>query len=361
MIELDGTPNKGRLGANAILGVSLAVAHAAARARGLPLYAAIGGPDATTLPVPMFNILNGGKHAQDSTDFQEFMVMPVGPAVYPDALRAGAEIFAALRAILHDEGFATGQGDEGGFAPSLASNEAAIEVVMRAVEQAGYRPGEQVAIALDPAVTELVEEGTGGESGTPIRYRLAKENRTLESGELIDLWAGLGRPLSARLARGRPRRGRLGRLARAERTARRARATRRRRPAGHERGAHPAGDRGTRRERGADQGQPDRHAHRDDRCDPPRARAGLGRGDQPSLGRDRGRHDRRPRGRDRDRPDQVGRALAIGAGREVQPAAADQRGTGRPGDLAGPDRARDHAGNGGRASTPATPADSTAS
>jgi enolase len=190
MIELDGTPNKGRLGANAILGVSLAVAHAAARAGGLPLYAALGGPDATTLPVPMFNILNGGKHAQDSTDFQEFMVMPVGLSSYPEALRAGAEIFAALRAILHDEGFATGQGDEGGFAPSLASNEAAIEVVMRAVEQAGYRPGEQVAIALDPAVTELVEEGTGGESGTPIRYRLAKENRTLESGALIDLWAG---------------------------------------------------------------------------------------------------------------------------------------------------------------------------
>ena len=148
-------------------------------ARELPLYAALGGPDAPTLPVPMFNILNGGKHAQDSTDFQEFMVMPVGLPSYPEALRAGAEIFAALRAILHDEGFATGQGDEGGFAPSLASNEAAIEVVLRAVEQAGYRPGEQVAIALDPAVTELVEEGTGGDRGR--RSATGSRRRTARS------------------------------------------------------------------------------------------------------------------------------------------------------------------------------------
>jgi enolase len=136
----------------------------------------------------MFNILNGGKHAQDSTDFQEFMVMPVGSETFSEALRAGAEIFAALRAILHDEGHATGQGDEGGFAPSLGSNVAAVEVILRAVEKAGYRPGEDVAIALDPAVTELVEEGSGAE-GTPIRYVLAREGRTLDSGELTDLWA----------------------------------------------------------------------------------------------------------------------------------------------------------------------------
>ena len=138
--DLDGTPNKAELGANAILGVSLAVAHAAAAAYDLPLYRYLGGVGARTLPVPMFNILNGGKHAQDSTDFQEFMVMPVGVATYSDALRAGSEIFAALRAILHDEGHATGQGDEGGFAPSLASNQAAVEVILRAIERAGYRP-----------------------------------------------------------------------------------------------------------------------------------------------------------------------------------------------------------------------------
>jgi len=184
--ELDGTPNKGNLGANAILGVSLACAHASAASLDLPLYRYLGGVAARVLPAPMFNILNGGRHAHDSTDFQEFMVMPLGVPTFSDALRAGAEIFAALRAILHDEGHATGQGDEGGFAPSLGSNEAAVEVILRAIERAGYRPGEQVAIALDPATTELV---AGGGDGSPVRYRLAKEGRTLESGELIDLWA----------------------------------------------------------------------------------------------------------------------------------------------------------------------------
>jgi enolase len=188
LIDLDGTPNKGELGANAILGVSLACAHAAAAAYDLPLYRYLGGVGARTLPVPMFNILNGGKHAQDSTDFQEFMVMPVGVDTFTDALRAGSEIFSALRTILHDEGHATGQGDEGGFAPSLPSNEAAVEVILRAIEAAGYRPGEQIALALDPATTELVEEGSGGDAATT-RYVLAREGRTLDSGELVDLWA----------------------------------------------------------------------------------------------------------------------------------------------------------------------------
>ena len=183
---IDGTPNKGRLGANAVLGVSLAAAHAAAASSDLPLYRYLGGVGARTLPVPMFNILNGGKHAQDSTDFQEFMVMPVGLASFEEALRAGAEVFAALRAILQDEGHATGQGDEGGFAPSLPSNEAAVEIVLRAIERAGYRPGDEVAIALDPATTELVEgEAADGE---PVRYRLAREGRTLDSAELVGLW-----------------------------------------------------------------------------------------------------------------------------------------------------------------------------
>ncbi|HET9083196.1 MAG TPA: phosphopyruvate hydratase [Candidatus Limnocylindrales bacterium] len=187
LVELDGTPNKSELGANALLGVSLAVAHAAAAAYDLPLYRYLGGVNARVLPIPMFNILNGGKHAQDSTDFQEFMVMPVGVETYTDALRAGSEIFAALRAILHDEGHATGQGDEGGFAPSLPSNEAAVEVILRAIERAGYRPGEDVAIALDPATTELVEEDAA--DAESVRYVLAKEGRTLASDELIDLWA----------------------------------------------------------------------------------------------------------------------------------------------------------------------------
>jgi enolase len=187
LCELDGTPNKGELGANAILGVSLACAHAAAASYDLPLYRYLGGVGARTLPVPFFNILNGGKHASDSTDFQEFMVAPVGVPTFSEALRAGAEVFAALRAILHDEGHATGQGDEGGFAPSLPTNEAAIEVILRAIERAGYRPGEDVALALDPATSSILEEGTGT-GDVPGRYHLAREGRTLDSAEFIDLW-----------------------------------------------------------------------------------------------------------------------------------------------------------------------------
>ncbi len=188
LCELDGTPNKAALGANALLGVSLACAHAAAASYDLPLYRYVGGVGATRLPVPMFNILNGGKHAHDSTDFQEFMVMPVGVETFSDALRAGSEVFWALRSILHEDGQSTGQGDEGGFAPSLASNEAAVEVILRAIERAGYRPGVDVAIALDPASSELVEPGSGVD-GAPTRYVLTKEGRTLDSGELVELWA----------------------------------------------------------------------------------------------------------------------------------------------------------------------------
>ena len=188
LIDLDGTPNKAKLGANAILGVSLACAHAAAAAYGLPLYRYLGGVRANTMPVPMFNILNGGKHAEDSTDFQEFMVMPIGAPTYSEALRAGSEIFHALKKELHDRGFSTGQGDEGGFAPSLASNQAAIEAVLKAIELAGYHPGEDVAIALDPAVSELVDLDTPADSNGELTYRLAKEGRTLKTGELISFW-----------------------------------------------------------------------------------------------------------------------------------------------------------------------------
>ena len=182
LIALDGTANKGRLGANALLGVSLAAAHARAALHGVELYEEIGGETAQTLPVPLLNILNGGKHAANSTDFQEFMVVPVGFTTYAEGLRAGAEIFAALRTHLHERGLATGQGDEGGFAPSLPSNEAALEALMTAIERAGYKPGEQVGIAIDAAATELLTADG--------RYTLEREGRTLESGELIDLWAG---------------------------------------------------------------------------------------------------------------------------------------------------------------------------
>jgi len=180
LIACDGTPNKGRLGANAILGVSLAVAHAAAAAAGLPLYRYLGGPAAATLPVPMFNILNGGKHAQDSTDFQEFMVVPVGATSFAEALRAGAEIYAALKRVLHERGLNTNVGDEGGFAPSLPGNADAVEVVLEAIRAAGYTPGNDVFIALDPATSELYRDG---------RYVLEREGRTLNAAELAQLWS----------------------------------------------------------------------------------------------------------------------------------------------------------------------------
>jgi enolase len=180
LISLDGTENKSKLGANALLGVSLAVAHAAAEAVGLPLYRYLGGAGARTLPVPLVNILNGGKHATDSTDFQEFMIAPIGAPTFREALRWAAETFHALGALLHEEGLATTVGDEGGFAPSLGGNEDAIAAVLTAVERAGYAPGEQIAIALDPAMTELYGDG---------RYTLAREDRTLTGGELIDFWA----------------------------------------------------------------------------------------------------------------------------------------------------------------------------
>ncbi|HEV8634115.1 MAG TPA: phosphopyruvate hydratase [Chloroflexota bacterium] len=180
MLELDGTPNKGKLGANAILGVSLATAHAAAAFLGLPLYRYVGGAAARTLPVPMLNILNGGRHAQDSTDLQEFMVVPAGAGSFRDALRMGAEVFHALKGVLHDRGLATGVGDEGGFAPSLASNQDAIEVILRAIEAAGYRPGEDAEIAIDAAATELYQGG---------KYRLAKERRELATDEMVEFYA----------------------------------------------------------------------------------------------------------------------------------------------------------------------------
>jgi len=159
MIELDGTPNKGKLGANAILGVSMAVARAAAMSADLPLYAYLGGPGAVRIPVPMMNILNGGKHADNSVDLQEFMAMPLGAPSFAEALRYGAETFHALKKILAKKGYATSVGDEGGFAPNLKSNDEACEVIVEAIEAAGYKPGKDVAIALDPAASSFFEDG----------------------------------------------------------------------------------------------------------------------------------------------------------------------------------------------------------
>ena len=175
LLELDGTPNKGRLGANAILGVSLAAAKAAAADAGLPLYRYLGGDGAATLPVPLMNVINGGAHAQNSIDLQEFMLVPAGAATFAEALQIGSEVFHALRALLHERGFATAVGDEGGFAPDLESSEQAIEVVLDAAERAGRR--DQIAIALDPAATEVWRDGA---------YRF--EGRSLEPSQMVEFW-----------------------------------------------------------------------------------------------------------------------------------------------------------------------------
>ena len=182
MIELDGSPNKARLGANAILGCSLAVAAAAATDAGLPLYRYIGGARANRMPVPLMNILNGGAHADNSVDLQEFMVVPVGARNLADAARIGAEVYASLKSVLRARGLATGVGDEGGFAPDLESNEAALAIIMEAVAAAGYEPGEEVALALDPATTELYRDGA---------YHLDGEGRTLDAAGMVDYWEDL--------------------------------------------------------------------------------------------------------------------------------------------------------------------------
>ncbi|HUB76182.1 MAG TPA: phosphopyruvate hydratase [Solirubrobacteraceae bacterium] len=182
LIELDGTPNKARLGANALLGVSLAAAHATAAERGLPLWRHLGGEDAVVLPVPMMNVLNGGAHADNDVDFQEFMVMPVGVASFSEAMRAGTEIYHALKATLHSRGLATAVGDEGGFAPDLESNEAALELLLEAIERAGWKAGEQVAIALDPAASEFFEDGA---------YVLAADRRSLDPVAMAGYWQEL--------------------------------------------------------------------------------------------------------------------------------------------------------------------------
>jgi len=184
MIAIDGTPNKGRLGANAILGVSLAAARAAAQAVGLPLYRYVGGLDATTLPVPMMNVVNGGAHADNPLDFQEFMIVPAGLPSFSEALRCGTEVFHALKSALHGAGLATGVGDEGGFAPSIGSPREAIEFVLRAVEAAGYKAGQDVFLAMDPAASEFFKDG---------KYELAGLGKSLTPDEMADFYVELAR------------------------------------------------------------------------------------------------------------------------------------------------------------------------
>ncbi len=207
MIEADGTPNKGELGANAILAVSMAAARAAAAGAKMPLYrylaqySSVG--EANTLPVPMMNILNGGAHADNSVDPQEFMAMPVGAASFSEALRMGVEVFHNLKAVLHKRGYSTAVGDEGGFAPNLKSNEEALEVVLEAILKAGYKPGEQIAIALDPAASEFYDKASG-------KYVFKKSDKSSRTSEqMADFWAKLGAAISHRFHRRRNGRRRL--------------------------------------------------------------------------------------------------------------------------------------------------------
>ena len=181
LLELDGTENKGNLGANAILGVSLAVAKAAAEALELPLFQYIGGVGARTLPVPMMNVINGGEHADNNVDFQEFMLMPIGAPNFSEALRMGAETFHVMKKLLQEKGYATGVGDEGGFAPNLGSNEEAIQLVLEGIERANYEPGKDIAIALDPAANEFFEDG---------KYHVKGDDKVLTPQEMVDFWAG---------------------------------------------------------------------------------------------------------------------------------------------------------------------------
>ena len=311
MIELDGTPNKARLGANAILGVSLAVAKAASEASGLPLYRYLGGPNAHVLPVPMMNIINGGAHADNPIDFQEFMIMPVGAPTLRDAVRWGSEIFHTLKKRLKDAGHNTNVGDEGGFAPNLKSAQAALDFVMQSIEQAGFKPGEEVALALDCAATEFFKDGNYVYEGekktrdpkTQAKYlaKLAADYPiiSIEDGMSEDDWEGwkhltdlCGKKVQL-----------VGDDLFVTNTARLAR-------------RHPHGC----RQLDPGQGQPDRLADRDSRRGRDRPPGWLHRRDVASFGRDRGFDHRRPRRRHQLRADQDRLARALRPHREVQPA-----------------------------------------
>ena len=322
LIELDGTPYKSRLGANAILGVSLAVAQAAAADTGQPLWRYLGGEQARILPVPMMNVLNGGAHADNKLDFQEFMVMPAGAASFSECLRMGAEVFHALKTTLHDAGFGTAVGDEGGFAPDLGSNEEALQMLVRGIESAGYVPGEDVFIALDPATSEIYD----GDA-----YVLEHEGRSLAAGELADYWADLcARYPIVSIEDGMDEDDWDGWKTLTDAVGDRVQlvgddlfvTNTERLQARH---------RGRRRQLDPRQGQPDRHADRDARRDRDGSRGRLHGGHVAPLGRDRGHDDRRSRRRDRLRPDQDRRPLALRSRREVQPAAADRGGARRGG------------------------------
>ena len=334
MIEIDGTPNKGNLGANAILGVSLAAAKAAAATAGLPLYAYLGGPTARTLPVPLMNILNGGRHADNNVDMQEFMIAPVGAASFSDALRMGTETFHHLKKVLHAKGYNTAVGDEGGFAPNLRSNEEAIEVILEAVEQAGYSAGDDLFIALDPAAAEMYESAEDG-GGHYVFYK-SDPDRKLTSAEMVDFWAGWVDEYPIISIEDALDENDWRRLDGAHRCRRRPRPTRRRRPVRDQHRAAPARDRRGRGQLDLDQAQPDRHAHRDHRRHRTGAPARLHLDRFAPLRRDRGHDDCRPRRGAGHRPDQDRLGQPLRPDGEVQPTAPHRGSARRRGGLPRP-------------------------
>ena len=342
MRELDGTENKSHLGANAILAISLANARAAAAAQKLPLYRYLGGDDAVVLPVPMMNIVNGGAHADNSLDIQEFMIVPAGLPSFREALRAGAEIFHRLKKLLLERGLSTAVGDEGGFAPNLPSNEAALGVIIEAIEKAGYHPGHDVWLGLDVASTEFHESGT---------YVLESEGRKFSAAQFADYLAELAQRYPIITIEDGMSESDWEGLGDTDAETGQEVAARRRRPVRDEHRNPLSRHRGERRERDPDQAEPDRNADRD-ACGDRHGEQGriCVRGLAP-LGRNRGLDDRRYRGRHASDADQDGLALAIRPRGEVQPAAADRGATRRAGALCRPRRIPGQAPLSRRAST----------
>ena len=327
MIALDGTKNKSRLGANAILGASLAVAKAAAEASGLPLYRYVGGTMARVLPTPMMNIVNGGVHADNPIDFQEFMILPVGAPSFAEAVRWGAETFHALKAALKKAGHNTNVGDEGGFAPNLPSAEAALDFCLKGIEAAGFKVGDEMALGLDCAASEFFKDGAyvySGEAVTrsvqeQVEYLVKLANAypilSIEDGMAEQDWAGW-KLLTEKLGQSRQLVGDDIFVTNVEILERR--------------------DQGGRRQLDPDQGEPDRLAQRDAGRRRYGAAGGLYRGDVAPVGRDRGFDDRRSCGRDQLRTDQDRFALPVGSPGEVQPIDPDRGGARRPGPLRRP-------------------------
>ena len=311
MIDLDGTPNKARLGANAILGVSLALAKAAAAESGLPLYRYVGGTRAHILPVPLMNIVNGGAHADNGLDFQEFMILPVGAPTFAEALRMGVEVFHALKGQLKAAGQATNVGDEGGFAPALARADEALGFIMKAIEGAGYKPGEQVALGLDVASSEFFKGG---------KYKMEGEGKSLGSDEMVKFYEDLVKRYPILTIEDGMAEDDWDGWARFDPRARWPRAARRRRPFRHQYRAPPQRHQRRHRQCHPDQGEPDRLPQRNAGSRRDGAQGCLSRGHVAPFRRDRGLDHRRSRGGHKLRADQDRLAVALGPHGEIQSA-----------------------------------------